>query len=368
MEGEASPAVHDLANYDLMDGLSTSRHRFRLVKKLFRNLLRRKSSKPADLRRSSEGHQTMTKPSVVYAGDHDSDCDTIATSSDSVNSHSTLEGFIVTTSGGSPDDPTEQAFPLTESDPSESNVFEFLLDHWNSYDLEKIEMSKNHDLVFDDATACTDLSETSSLSSCWPKTESNGGRSLMEERLLGTGKVTRDDFDFVPDYVSKEVLHLNEEKKIGDDKPTQEVNVSHVKTGIWEVTSFEDDGCPKKPYYIVTGVSMDDRVDTKKLRKYVFAGQQHRRRPKIDMAPTEVAEGLAGYRSGTMAPICHTQNMRLFLEESLLKGVDMELHRLNVGSGMFGKCLSISAKSFLEIAAVNPTGLQICPIIQTAKK
>jgi prolyl-tRNA editing enzyme YbaK/EbsC (Cys-tRNA(Pro) deacylase) len=164
------------------------------------------------------------------------------------------------------------------------------------------------------------------------------------------------------------VLHLIEEKKDDDYDPTQDENVSHVKTGIWEVTCLEEDGTPQSPYYIVTGVSMDDRVDTKKLRKFVLAGQKHTRRPKLAMAPTEIAERLAGYKSGTMAPICHTTNMKLFLEESLVKDVDINAHTLNVGSGVVGKCLSISAKRFLEIAESNPKGIEICSIIRKTKK
>jgi prolyl-tRNA editing enzyme YbaK/EbsC (Cys-tRNA(Pro) deacylase) len=86
---------------------------------------------------------------------------------------------------------------------------------------------------------------------------------------------------------------------------------------------------------------MEDKVDTKKLRKAIFAGKTFSRRPKLSLAPTEIAEKLAGFQSGTMAPICHTVDMKLFLEESIIANIDTTTHKINVGSGMFGKCLSI---------------------------
>jgi len=220
----------------------------------------------------------------------------------------------------------------------------------------------------DERATCVATSHTSSSSSC-SKEEQSIPISLMEERLLNTGLLTRDDLDFVPDYVSKDVLHLIDEETRLLRGANDEENVSHVKTGIWEVVIFEDDGSPKDTYYVVTGVSMDDHLDTKKLRKHLFAGKTYSRRPKITLAPTDIAEDLTGYQSGTMAPICHGKNMKLYLEESLLQGVDdTEKHRVNVGSGIYGKCLSISWKHFLLIAEANPSGLEICPIIQRRKK
>jgi prolyl-tRNA editing enzyme YbaK/EbsC (Cys-tRNA(Pro) deacylase) len=383
-----SCALNDQRNYNYIEASTSSSQkiptrRFRKVKKLLRSLLRRNPNNNTNaLRSAEECHQVLEGkvPTKSVSGD-DSDCDTITTcSSVSGNSSRSSEWFedsaVHTSEGATIVDFDIQSLSPPETKSSESNDVEMwpnpeklLKDYFGASDAYKVQVSKAHDLVFhDDATACTAISHTSSLSSCsnpLPRDDV----FLMEHRLLGTGKVTRKDFDFVPDYVSKEVLHLiDEEKKLEMEKTADKNGVSHVKTGIWEVTSFEDDGRPKETYYVVTGVSMEDRVDTKKLRKYVFAGQQHRRRPKIDMAPTDIAEGLAGYRSGTMAPICHTQNMKLFLEESLMERVDDENHRLNVGSGVFGKCLSISPKNFLAIAEANPKGLEICPIIRTAKK
>lgn len=181
---------------------------------------------------------------------------------------------------------------------------------------------------------------------------------LIQTRLYNTGVVdSNEDFEFTLDKISKEVKHLYE-----NAPEEHNVNVTHVKTGIWEVVCLNDDGSPQDPFYIVTGVSMDDRVDTKKLRKAVFAGQTHKRRPKLGMAPTPIAEELAGFKSGTIAPILHSTNMKLFLEETIAASPGD--HKLAVGSGMFGKCLSISAGKFLQIANANPKGMESCALVQ----
>jgi hypothetical protein len=104
----------------------------------------------------------------------------------------------------------------------------------------------------------------------------------MEQRLLATGLVTKDDFEFVPDTVSKEVLELGRlfvNNSTGSDDIDNDIdnnidndkNVSHVKTGIWEIITFNEDdnggaAIPCEPFYVITGVCMEDKVNTKKLR------------------------------------------------------------------------------------------------------
>eukprot|EP00537_Pseudo-nitzschia_pungens_P002966 CAMPEP_0172373308 /NCGR_PEP_ID=MMETSP1060-20121228/51128_1 /TAXON_ID=37318 /ORGANISM="Pseudo-nitzschia pungens, Strain cf. cingulata" /LENGTH=192 /DNA_ID=CAMNT_0013099607 /DNA_START=26 /DNA_END=600 /DNA_ORIENTATION=+ len=181
--------------------------------------------------------------------------------------------------------------------------------------------------------------------------------------------------------------------------------VSHVKTGIWEITTQDGINGTERKWYVVTGVCMDDRVDTKRFRKLLFPPNSNnnnsnnnnskKQRPKITMAPTAVAEGLVGFRSGTMAPICHLTPMKLYLEESIVSksssathpttnnnnnnedetrderdhpaghNHNYHHHRLKVGSGMFGKCLSIPLDKFLQIAEASPQSLEICSLIQT---
>lgn len=185
---------------------------------------------------------------------------------------------------------------------------------------------------------------------------------LMQRRLLESGLVEKDrDFGFVADTVSKELNPTEEDLK----QAYSQENVSHVKSGVWEVTIIDAEGNEKgDPFYIVTGVSMEDRVDTKKLRKAIFEGQSFSRKPRLEMAPTEVAQALTGYQSGTMAPICHTKRMKVFMEENIRLDKD---NRILCGSGMFGKCLSISGDKFLEIANANPEGMKHCSIVQKKK-
>ena len=179
---------------------------------------------------------------------------------------------------------------------------------------------------------------------------------LVAQRLLASGVCkTTNDFDFVSETIS------NKRSDLSSDEGHS--SVSFVKTGVWEVITFQEDSTPKDPFYVVTGVSMQDRVDTRKLRKAILKGMSYSRRPKIHMAPTAIAEDLTGYKSGTMAPICHTTNMKLYLEESILQDSDTT-HMFVCGSGLFGKGLSITQEKFLQVAAANPLGFETLPIIQ----
>ena len=187
---------------------------------------------------------------------------------------------------------------------------------------------------------------------------------LIQTRLFETGLIeSTKDFSFTTDKVSKEVQHLYEQAENESER-----NVTHVKTGIWQVICYDEmDGSPLDPFYIVTGVSMDDRVDTKKLRQAIFAGSKksYKKRPKVQLAPKPIAEELAGFKSGTIAPILHSSNMKLYLEETVANTADG--HELAMGSGMFGKCLSLKTQKFLGIARANPKGMEAVPLIQVKK-
>lgn len=220
------------------------------------------------------------------------------------------------------------------------------------------------------ATASTALSSVcpSDCSNDNLSTTAHVGIPLIQQRLIDSGIdiETPRDFEFVVDRVSKETVGLFDEE---EEKKEEEANeyVKHVKTGIWQVTCLDNEGNHQEHFYVVTGVCMEDKVCTKKLRKALFADKKHSRRPKISLAPTEIAEKLAGFQSGTMAPICHSVNMKLFLEESIVANADTASHKIAVGSGMFGECLSISADKFLEVAKKNPEGLVVCPLIRKSK-
>lgn len=196
------------------------------------------------------------------------------------------------------------------------------------------------------------VASTSASSVCSSLDDDDDSTSLMRTRLLGHDFITESDFCFEVDRVSKEMLSKNE-------KPAQDTaHITHVKTGVWEVRIMDD-----APFYVVTGVRMSDRVDTKRLRKVILSGKAYPRRPKITMAPTPIAQELTGYQSGTMAPICHGTSMKLFFDQDIVDDSDDDaLHRLFVGSGAVGKCLSIPLDKFLEISRANDAGVEVTPL------
>ena len=244
-----------------------------------------------------------------------------------------------------------------ETVPTSNTTTDRTLKHTTVLDLLRVLVELNdNDSKEDHAASSSDNIEIALASEDEP---------IIQTRLFETGLIeSTKDFCFTTDKVSKEVQHLYDEQE--EDK--SERNVTHAKTGIWQVICYDEmDGSPLDPFYIVTGVSMDDRVDTKKLRQAIFAGskQQYKKRPKVQLAPTPIAEELAGFQSGTIAPILHSSNMKLYLEETIANTADG--HELAMGSGMFGKCLSLKTKKFLEIAKANPKGMEAVPLIQVKK-
>jgi hypothetical protein len=147
--------------------------------------------------------------------------------------------------------------------------------------------------------------------------------------------------------------------------PQHEKDEVNVKTGIWQIVSLDDYGNPRPPFYVATAISMDDKVDMKKLRSAIFSNELHKRRPKIAMAPKDIAERLTGYKSGTMAPICHSVNLMLFIDEGVIQSSESVIsnHRLNIGSGKVGRCL-LSTRDFITISQANPEGMKICSLVQ----
>lgn len=190
---------------------------------------------------------------------------------------------------------------------------------------------------------------------------------LIKSRIADMAIMDMNDIEFIPDRVSKEVIDCSCNV---DPLEESDRNVTHVKTGIWQISCRDDDGSLRNPFFVTTAVSMNDRVDMKKLRKAVFSGQTFKRRPRIIMAPKDVAEKLTGYQSGTMAPICHSVNSMLFVEESIISqdgeppNIQSLAPRVNVGSGIFGTCLSLPLKDFIQIANANPEGMKVCSLVQ----
>lgn len=141
--------------------------------------------------------------------------------------------------------------------------------------------------------------------------------------------MTKDDFDFVTDRVSKEVLELSgtlslssllegntENENRTENENDDDKKVSHVKTAFRK----------SQPTILVTrktrwirkscGNSSFSSNNTYKNKKCSHQFQS-RRRPNISMAPTETAGGLVGFRSGTMSPIYHTTPMELYFKENI---------------------------------------------------
>lgn len=231
--------------------------------------------------------------------------------------------------------------------------------------LHKVRKTPAHEESF--ATHSTIASTTHMTHYSTAESSDDGSTPLIQQRLLRSGIDLKmpNDFGFVDDCVSKEVITR---QSAYEGVTEYHKNVTHVKTGIWQVTCVDEIGHQLVPFFVVTGVAMTDRVDTKKLRKAIFAGQSQKRKPKLRLAPTKVAEELAGYQSGTMAPICHSVDMKLYLDESIAAKANVPGHKFKVGSGICGKCLSISAGKLVQVAKSNSKGLEICELKRSTKK
>ena len=192
---------------------------------------------------------------------------------------------------------------------------------------------------------------------------------LMEKRLLNHSSVTLSDFKFVNDCdACKNVDFYSNE-------------TTAIKTGVWEIrlrtgtaiqTESSSASSQYSTQYVVTGVQMTDRVDINKLHQAIFRGQKFtkKQRPRISMATKDIAEQLTGYASGTMAPICHTIPMKLFLEELIIRNAQEvnikgnASHRLLMGSGVPDTILSIPVDMFLDVAKSNPLGFELVNLIK----
>jgi hypothetical protein len=98
----------------------------------------------------------------------------------------------------------------------------------------------------DEASVATSAAETTCSSLC-SSSEEDDEIPLMQTRLLESGIVSSpEDFAFVVDNVSKEVINNFTDTEKENDDP----NMAHVKTGVWQVTCLNDDGTLQDPFYI----------------------------------------------------------------------------------------------------------------------
>lgn len=203
------------------------------------------------------------------------------------------------------------------------------------------------------------------------------------------------------------------------DDDSGDAAVVHIKTLVWEITCRHDadpyhptdpiggddhrgdgdgDSAPADftgnngaggdcRIYVVSALRLDDKVEVGLLRDLVSL---HHGLPvgyvphRLAMAPREVAEGLTGFRSGTMPPIAHSprgsqqQDLALYVDSSVVNGslscsagsnsggdcsvgIDRAI-MASIGSGMLGKSLVLPLHRLLEVAA-TAGGVHVGPLV-----
>jgi hypothetical protein len=179
-----NPIIDDIDNYcDEMDNCTNQRGREIRWKKLLRAILPVK-------RRENAKHKEMGNKKEDY--EYASDASTATASTLSAGSFTSLEGFVITASKFLEEDDREM---LDRNIVLDDLPHEISSDNKSTPDglrCTELEIHKAYDVVFDDATACTTRSKSSSLSS--HSNSSKAEPSLMETRLLDTGLVKRSDF------------------------------------------------------------------------------------------------------------------------------------------------------------------------------
>ena len=164
----------------------------------------------------------------------------------------------------------------------------------------------------------------------------------------------------------------NEEKKEDSMECDKDVIID-IKTLVWEVEAiitegYKDGNLPTKfmdNFYVVTALQMKDKIEMRKLKDLVLEKATHRKGAvttirSMQLAPLKVAEGLTGFQSGCMPPICHTnREMDLFVDQSILDVVQSQSSTkgtnifASIGSGIPGKSLVLPLRQFLRVAGVD---------------
>ena len=189
---------------------------------------------------------------------------------------------------------------------------------------------------------------------------------LLQSRLLDSGLIdSTKDFRFVVDrdweslkdtgaYDDEDEKKDNPESKDNDD-------VIEIKTLVWQVTCYDNTEGSKNEVstqYIVTALTMADKVDGSRIRDILFQDMPFGASPRLDLAPRDVAERLTGFQSGTMPPICHTQDMKLYVEESIVAMGENEM--VSIGSGVPDCSVFLKLDRLLRIAERNEKGVLVC--------
>ena len=195
---------------------------------------------------------------------------------------------------------------------------------------------------------------------------------LIQKRLMEVGDITdANEIQFVPDC----------KNRLADDTDER---VTQIKTEIWQATfpssskrnllGRKKRAFNKKPVYFTTAILREDRVDLEKLQSAFLATSLRssnslattKSPPMIFKVPDTLAEGLTGYKAESMSPICHTINSKLFIDESIIDfPTEMDgTCKIHIGSGMTGKCVSISMAKFLAVANKNPSGVEFPSFVE----
>jgi len=153
--------------------------------------------------------------------------------------------------------------------------------------------------------------------------------------------------------------------------------IEHIKTLIWEAVLLVpcQSGSGKTieeiiDHYFVTALRVEDRVDLTKLYELV---RQHTleatpdelsmqsKRLMLRLAEREMAESLAGFKSGTIPPICHTTSIPLYIDDVITTD---EMALGSLGSGTEGYDVYISVKDMLEIAKSTSLAVHVHALSQ----
>jgi prolyl-tRNA editing enzyme YbaK/EbsC (Cys-tRNA(Pro) deacylase) len=181
---------------------------------------------------------------------------------------------------------------------------------------------------------------------------------LLQSRLVNSGLVnSTNDFRFVMDrdWERLESIGADDDEDEKKDNPESKDNddVLEIKTLVWQVTCYE-----MSTQYIVTALRMADKVDGSRMRDILFQDMPFDASPRLALAPRDVAERLTGFQSGTMPPICHTEDMKLYVEETIAAMDKNEM--VSIGSGVPGCSVFLKLDGLLRIAERSEKGVLVC--------
>jgi len=249
-------------------------------------------------------------------------------------------------------------------------------------------------------------SSSSSSSSSSPSAQndvtnnSNDTIPLLMQRLIDANVPSNEIF-FRADQHHPNNHHHNHHHNRKDNDANANDNdddivVIEIKTLVWEVVnaaSSLSEATRKEtvdPFYVVTALPMNKKVNTTQLRQLIRTmnqdpkialleflnnhhhhHQQQQQQPssssspflelKINMASLPMAEERTGYASGCMPPIGHTIPGVLFVDQSIVEAAETTPKRVlaSIGSGIPGQSLLLPLEQFIQVAKTTSTHFYI---------